>query len=200
MVDAVVADDPGKNQHGNAHAQHLPHHPHGRLRRGCEAVKSVFHGTHNGIDVGRRKKRKPDPQQSQTAYNAVKRRIRSDKNQSGKADHRDRHADGRNDAGLVAIGQPPGQRREDRLQQGFDDQNKAGLGRRKSLDVLQIKTQQESDREGGAIMNQSGKIGKSKNPVAHKQVKIDEPRALFQLPANEDNETDAAPGDQNGAA
>jgi len=51
-----LAEEKGENEHGEAHTEHLTRHPHGGHHSGGDAVVLFFHGTHNGIGIGRREK------------------------------------------------------------------------------------------------------------------------------------------------
>ncbi len=92
----MVPDYYSKDQHCNTHAEHLPDQPHGTQSRRCYAIKFIFHRTHCGINIGRRKKRKADPQYYQTKHNISGTGMIMNKNEWNETDNIQRHTKGRN--------------------------------------------------------------------------------------------------------
>jgi len=152
-------DMDGKEDHGDAHAEHLPKNAHRRHQARGHPVVASLYGPHDGAGVGRGEQAKAEPKHQERGYHEGQARALGQECQHPQTNGGNGHADAGHHTRLHAIRQAPRQGGEYGLYQRLCHQDQAGLSRAQRLDVLQVQAQQEGHGGGGRIAGQRGQAG-----------------------------------------
>ena len=130
----------------------------------------------------RRKNQKPDSKNNQ-ADDDISVAVGITKEcQHNKSDYNDSHAQGGQDTGIILVGKPPGKCCHQHHDRRLCDQDGACFQRLHPFAVLKVKAQHKGNGKGGCIVDEGGKVGKSKDAVVFRKAEYSAPDKSSAVP------------------
>ena len=153
-----MCEQQGHDRHGDGLSREAHDRDHGR----GDAVESLGDGAHDGIVVRRREEAETDADDDAGSCDEGKWRLSVEERAAEDACCRQRHAEARDEARLLLVGERSRDGREDRHHQGLQEQEDARGRSVEAAHELQVEREQEADCIRRAVVQKRGEVAHAK--------------------------------------